>query len=54
MRQNCQNKPQKLTFAEYIHCLVDLTICRGVKLIFTEGHIRLMAALKGPVVTNTV
>jgi len=27
---------------------------RGVKLIFTEGHIRLMAALKGPVVTNTV
>jgi len=24
---------------------------RGVKLIFTEGHISIMVALKGPVVT---
>jgi len=31
-----------------------MTYIRGVKLIFPVGHSRLMAALKGPVVTNTV
>ncbi len=29
----------------------DIFYVRGVKLIFTEGHFNIMAAIKGPVVT---
>jgi len=31
--------------------LLDNLYSRGVKLIFTEGHISMMVTLKGPVVT---
>ncbi len=34
-----------------ILCGSIVKILRGVKLIFTEGHFNIMAAIKGPVVT---